>query len=73
MAMHLAYQRIIGLGPSALPLILRELEREPSHWFWARNAIAGEDAALGVNDFDEAVKSWVNWGYCNGYMGANIR
>ena len=29
MAMHPAYQRIIGMGQPVVPLILRELEREP--------------------------------------------
>ena len=33
MAMHRSYQRIIGLGPAAVPLLLRELERQPDHWF----------------------------------------
>lgn len=31
MAMHPAYQQITGLGPEAVPLLLRELEREPEH------------------------------------------
>ncbi len=42
-AMHPAYQRIIGLGPAALPSILRELKEEPRQWFWALKAISGED------------------------------
>ena len=41
-AMHPAYQRIIGMGPAAVPLILRELEQRPDHWFWALTAITGE-------------------------------
>lgn len=43
MAMHPAYQRIIGLGPAVVPLLLRELERRPDHWFWALKAITGAD------------------------------
>ena len=35
LAMHPAYQRIIGMGPKALPWILRELEKQNDHWFWA--------------------------------------
>jgi len=42
-ALHPAYQRIIGLGSRAVPLILHEMEREPDHWFWALRAITGED------------------------------
>jgi hypothetical protein len=33
LAMHPAYQQIIGLGPDALPLLLEELDREPDLWF----------------------------------------
>ncbi len=37
------YQQIIGMGPVALPMILRELKREPDHWFWALQSISGEN------------------------------
>jgi hypothetical protein len=30
-ATHPAYQRIIGLGPQVIPLILAEMQREPGH------------------------------------------
>lgn len=42
-AMHPSYQRIIGMGPIALPLILRDLELTQDAWFWALRAITGED------------------------------
>ncbi|MDN7675198.1 hypothetical protein QZM22_22440 [Burkholderia oklahomensis] len=35
-----AYQQIIGLGPAALPLIIRELEKNGGQWFWALRMIA---------------------------------
>lgn len=41
MAMHPAYQQIIGMGKEALPLLIEELRREPDHWFWALQAITG--------------------------------
>ena len=37
---HPAYQQIISMGEAALPLILRELERNKDHWFLALMAIA---------------------------------
>src|SRR5688572_24264289 len=43
MALHPAYQQIIGMGTEALPLILGELNREEDHWFWALKSITGED------------------------------
>jgi hypothetical protein len=43
MAMLKPYQRIIGMGWPVVPLILEELRREPDQWFWALEAITGED------------------------------
>src|SRR5437773_8167335 len=43
LAAHPAYRAIIALGPPVLPLLLRELEREPVHWFEALKEISGED------------------------------
>ncbi len=43
LAMHPAYQAIIGMGEDAVPLIIGELERKPDHWFWALQAITGKD------------------------------
>ncbi len=34
-----SYQKIIGMGPAGVPLILSELEKEPDHWFWARRPL----------------------------------
>ena len=42
MATHPAYQRIIGLGRHAVPLILGQLAQEPDFWFEALAAITGE-------------------------------
>jgi len=38
-----SYQKIIGMGPAVVPLILSELEQEPDHWFWALEAITDEN------------------------------
>src|SRR5437867_1464358 len=43
LAEHPAYQQIIALGPAAVSLLLRELEREPDHWFRALHALTGAD------------------------------
>src|SRR5436309_8098828 len=60
--LHPAYQRIIGLGPSVVPYILRELQREPAHWFWALNALTGADPAPAGSTFQEAANAWLKWG-----------
>src|SRR6202790_5172879 len=41
LAEHPAYQQIIGMGAEVIPLLLRELEREPDHWFRALHALTG--------------------------------
>ena len=41
MVSHPAYQEIIALGPEVVPSLLRDLEREPDHWFAALRAITG--------------------------------
>src|SRR5690348_9308018 len=62
MSMHPAYQRIIGMGPQALPVILEELRARPDHWFWALHAISGEDPVRPGDNFDQAVAAWLEWG-----------
>ena len=64
MALDMAYQQIIGLGPPVIPFILAELERDPDHWFWALHAITQAnpvpDASRGrVAAMSEA---WLDWG-----------
>ena len=69
-AMHPAYQRIIGMGLSAVPLILRELEAHSDPWFWALEAITGLQPALDVQPGNYAMRAehWVNWGRVQGYI-----
>lgn len=63
MAMHPAYQQIIGLGPEAVPLLLRELRREPDHWFWALKAITGVDPVEPTQRgrVKEMAEAWFTW------------
>jgi hypothetical protein len=65
---HRAYQRIIGMGPPVLPLILRELESEPRFWFWALTAITGEDPAEGEETVQGAADRWLEWGRQHEYL-----
>jgi hypothetical protein len=68
-----SYQRIIGMGRRALPLIFRQLKSEgdkPENWFWALRAITGKDPV--PNDLRgnrrEIAKIWLRWGEQNGYV-----
>ena len=70
MAMHPAYQQIIGMGPVAVPWLLGELRREPDHWFWALWAITGADPIPPENrgKVVEMAQAWLKWGEANGYL-----
>jgi hypothetical protein len=67
---HPAYQAIIALGPPTLPLILRDLEAKPAHWFEALQAISGEDP-VPRSDWGKiaAMKTaWLAWGRSHGLI-----
>ncbi|MEA2166522.1 MAG: hypothetical protein QOK37_4649 [Thermoanaerobaculia bacterium] len=67
---HPAYRQIIGLGPSVLPLVLRDLAEQRHFWFPALNAITGEnpvpDDAAG--DVERMAHAWIEWGREHGLM-----
>jgi hypothetical protein len=69
MVLHPAYQRIIGLGKPAVPLILSELQKQVDHWLWALHAITGESPAPPNATFREAAQAWLDWGREKGYLG----
>lgn len=69
-AMHPAYQQIVGMGQTAIPLILSEMKRKPGHWFWALKAITGEDPILPEQRgrIKEMTEAWLRWGREHGYL-----
>lgn len=70
MATHPAYQRIIGLGPQVIPLILADLQREPGHWFWALTALTGENPVDPAHQgrVQDMTAAWLKWGRDNGWI-----
>lgn len=64
MCSHPAYQRIVGMGPVAVPLILASLRSSPEHWFVALAAITGADPVPEVErgDVDRMAETWLRWG-----------
>lgn len=69
LVMNPSYQAIIGLGPPAIPLLLKEMEERPSHWDWALRAITRVDPAPKETwgDLKKIAAAWVRWGKENGY------
>ncbi len=70
LAMHPAYQQIIGLGPDAIPILLEEMQRKPDHWSWALRAISGENAVKDEHrgDVELMANDWIEWGKQQGYL-----
>lgn len=61
-ALHPAYQSMIGLGPEIVPYIVEQMQADHSpHWFWALRAITRSDPAAGIESVEDAVTAWLNW------------
>jgi hypothetical protein len=66
---HPAYQRIIGMGQDAVPLLLNELSKRPNHWFWALRSITGANPVKPEHRgrIKLMAKDWLCWGRDHGY------
>jgi hypothetical protein len=66
--LHPAHLQILGMGPRVIPLIVRELQREPGHWFVALKALSGRDPVPDRLRGDVAgmAWAWINWAAANG-------
>jgi hypothetical protein len=65
---HPAYREIISLGREVVPLILRDLERQPDHWFTALREITGADPVPPEDQgrIERMAAAWVRWGKDHG-------
>lgn len=62
-ALHPAYQQIIGMGPEAIPFILEDLEQRGGQWYWALIAINGQSPLMGPMPTAREIKdAWLRWG-----------
>jgi len=70
MALLRPYQAIIGMGMPVVPLILRELEREPDQWFWALEAITEENPVPpeDAGSVRRMAQAWIDWGRQRGLV-----
>ena len=69
-ATHPAYQRIVGLGPQGIPLVLDEMQRRPGQWFWALASLTGENP-VPPDDRGRVpamTDAWLQWGRDNGWI-----
>jgi hypothetical protein len=74
MSMLSPYQKIIGMGNEAVPLILNELRSEgddPDQWFWALTAITETNPVKPEDqgNFKKMAEAWFAWAEAEGYAG----
>lgn len=71
---HPAYLRIIGLGPDALPLILKDLQNGGGHWFVALLALAREDPVPPEHRSLPRLmrEDWLRWGVAKGLLDGEL-
>lgn len=62
--MNPSYQNIIGLGPRVVPILLRQLQQKPEHWFWALSAITRENPVSSEDEGNvrKMAEAWLQWG-----------
>jgi len=66
--LHRAYQRIIGMGAPAVPLVMKELEVRGGDWFWALSAMTGKDPTRPEDwgNFQLMRSAWITWWTADG-------
>jgi len=66
---HPAYQQIIDMGSTVVPLLLRELEQKPNHWFEALRVITGANPIQPEQRgrTKQMAAAWLKWGREHGY------
>ncbi len=69
MVNHPAYQEIIALGQDVLPSILRDLAKQPDHWFAALRAITGAQPVPPEDRgrVERMAEAWLRWAKEHGY------
>lgn len=57
------YLKILGMGETALPFILKDLEKTRSNWFHALPLITKENPVKKEDEgnWDKMVTSWLDW------------
>src|SRR5262245_40862212 len=70
-ALHPDYQKIIGMGKDAIPLILKDLaDNGPNDWFWALTAITDVNPITPeiAGNMKAMTEAWLQWGRQAGYL-----
>ena len=67
---NINYLKVISLGREAIPLILKELQKQPAPWFVALRALTGEEGVgrTHTGNFRRMADDWITWGRENKYI-----
>jgi hypothetical protein len=67
---HPAYQAIIALGSEVVPFLLRDLEENHTHWFYALCRIAGANPIpeTAAGNIPKMAAAWLHWAKENEYQ-----
>lgn len=68
-AAHPAYLEIIRMGREVVPLLLRDMEENNTHWFIAMETITGAKPYFPgtAGKISKLVEAWLVWAKENGY------
>lgn len=60
---HYAYRRIIEMGPTVVPFILKELERSPDFWFYALRKLTTANPVRQeyAGNMKKMREAWLTW------------
>ncbi len=66
---HPAFREIVNMGEPVVPLLLRDLEKEPSFWVWVLWEITGADPVPPSDrgNIAKMTDAWLCWGRAKGY------
>ena len=70
MTKHPAYQEIVNMGASVIPLLLKDLHQNPLYWLPALRQITQENPVQPEQKgkIKLMAQAWLNWGKQKGYI-----
>jgi hypothetical protein len=67
---NINYLKVIKLGKEIVPLILKDLQKEPAPWFLALRVLTDEEnvGRKRAGNFRRMADDWIKWGKDNQYI-----
>src|SRR2546430_2707754 len=67
---HPAYREIINLGPEVIPLLLKDLQENHTHWFCALRELTGANPVppSAAGNIALMAAAWLAWAREHGYQ-----